>query len=417
MSSRPATAMDIDMTMPSPNNINMSSLPRGRQPQPQSRKATARSIIIERIQAMKKQETILYLHRTYIQDREKKLPDETVQEYYEMREKICNWTYSIIDHFNLSRDTVAISLNIFDRFLATRNNECDVNFALLTSLTTLYIAIKVHEKKKIRLSTLTQLNRGEFGPRDFERMEMEILMSLSWLVHPPTVLEFACNLLKLLPKSVNSKVRNYIFKLVQYAAELAVCDPFFIDYPPSTVAFAAILNVMEYEVSQDLFPALERDRFLSELYYNLNFHRGQPAVRSARDRLQETLVASGVFNSQPQQASDSSCQSSEKENSISSPQREQHHSGHSNANNNSSSSNDEEPFRTAAPSSNDSVDSRQSIDSKGSHGDTKSQGRSSRRARRDSFDSKGSNCSGSSSRGHGRRFVSPRRVKSLVTPC
>jgi len=69
------------------------------------------------------------------------------------REKICHWSFNVIDHFDLSREVVAVSMSLFDRFLATRSNRCNGSTALLASLTTLHIAIKVHEVRKIKLTS------------------------------------------------------------------------------------------------------------------------------------------------------------------------------------------------------------------------------------------------------------------------
>eukprot|EP00551_Chaetoceros_affinis_P006866 CAMPEP_0203677760 /NCGR_PEP_ID=MMETSP0090-20130426/29473_1 /ASSEMBLY_ACC=CAM_ASM_001088 /TAXON_ID=426623 /ORGANISM="Chaetoceros affinis, Strain CCMP159" /LENGTH=330 /DNA_ID=CAMNT_0050544753 /DNA_START=248 /DNA_END=1240 /DNA_ORIENTATION=+ len=208
------------------------------------------------------------------------------------REKICHWTYSVIDHFELHRETVALSIDLFDRFLATRGNRCDGSFALLASLTTLYIAIKVHEKKKIKLSTLTQLSRGQFEPAHIEDMEIEILKSLEWLVHPPMVLDFVTLFLKFLPPEVSMPLRTDIFESTQYLSELSVCDPFFIQHDASTVALAAILNVIENDIGYDAISVVSRDRYLRDLQKHLLVKRSRPAVRLARDRLQSMLAAS-----------------------------------------------------------------------------------------------------------------------------
>ena len=70
-------------------------------------------------------------------------------------------TYSVVDHFDLSRETVAISLSLFDRYCATLGNQCDGSIALLTSLTTLSVAVKINETKSIHLRTLADLSRSE----------------------------------------------------------------------------------------------------------------------------------------------------------------------------------------------------------------------------------------------------------------
>ena len=106
------------------------------------------------------------------------IDDINVRENNNWREKICSWSYKIIDHFELSRHTVAISLDLFDRFFAKRSSNWDENYVLLTSLTTLYISVKIHETKRVRLHTFTQLCIGRFLPKDILQTELDILKSL-----------------------------------------------------------------------------------------------------------------------------------------------------------------------------------------------------------------------------------------------
>lgn len=251
-------------------------------------------LLIDTILSMRKQEQTNYAFRHYLRTTSSSTITEHTRELYEWREKICHWTYNVIDHFDLQRETVAISIDLFDRVIAVRGNKCDGDMALLVSLTTLYIAIKLHEKKKIKLCTLTQLSRGQFGPRDIEQMEMDILRDLTWFVHPPTVLEFIEYLLKFLPQEVNMTTRYDVFEYSRYLAELSVCDPFFIEHDASNIAFAAILNVLECDIGYDCISHKSRERFFRDLDTHLHFQRGKPSVRLARDRLQIMLNASSV---------------------------------------------------------------------------------------------------------------------------
>ena len=127
-----------------------------------------RGCVIERLGMMRNQEKTAYNYRTA----DKQPPafprqtvlavDETMPQLNSTwREKICHWSFNVIDHFDLSREVVAVSMSLFDRFLATRSNRCNGSTALLASLTTLHIAIKVHEVRKIKLSTLANLSRGQ----------------------------------------------------------------------------------------------------------------------------------------------------------------------------------------------------------------------------------------------------------------
>jgi hypothetical protein len=84
--------------------------------------------IVDRVVTMRRQEDGPYLYESYL------LGAEEAQLDFTWREKITHWSYNVVDHFELSREVVAISLNLFDRFLATRGNKCNGNLALLNKL-------------------------------------------------------------------------------------------------------------------------------------------------------------------------------------------------------------------------------------------------------------------------------------------
>lgn len=129
-----------------------------------------RGCVIDRLKAMRHQEQTLYNYWANAADNTSqsispvgvgefpRAPQTAVDESIPplnsaWREKICHWSFNVIDHFDLSREVVAVSMSLFDRFLATRSNRCNGSTALLASLTTLHIAIKVHEVRKIKLTS------------------------------------------------------------------------------------------------------------------------------------------------------------------------------------------------------------------------------------------------------------------------
>lgn len=193
--------------------------------------------------------------------------------------------------FELSREVVAVSISLFDRFLATQGNKCNGSLALLTSLTTLHIAIKLHENKKIKLTTLANLSRGQFGPKHIEDMERRILNALGWKVHPPTHYSFISYLLLLLPQEANSVVRKEIFELSRYLSELAVCDSYFVDVNNSTVAFAAMLCVMD-DISYSRLSAGLREKMLVDISQKVGLNHYSRPVLAARERLRTMFTNS-----------------------------------------------------------------------------------------------------------------------------
>ena len=66
------------------------------------------------------------------------------------RLKIVDWYYSLIDHCQFNRETVAIAMELTDRYLSNQSPTCralkDRNHFQLVAMTALYIVIKTNEK-------------------------------------------------------------------------------------------------------------------------------------------------------------------------------------------------------------------------------------------------------------------------------
>lgn len=230
------------------------------------------------------QEQTSYRYESYFP---KSLSPQEIDKQHQLnvswREKICQWSYNVVDHFDLPREVVAVSLSLFDRYLATRHNQCSGNMALLTSLTTLHITIKIHSEKTVKLSTLASLSRGQFGPQDIEKMEWQIFEALDWKLHPPSLFSFISHFLMAFPAEVSHSVRKEIFEVAIYMVELSVCDSSYVRYPWSTVAMAAILNVME-DLSYSRLSLASRQTFWNEITTKTSFQETS-RLHSARQRL------------------------------------------------------------------------------------------------------------------------------------
>jgi len=258
-----------------------------------------RGCVIDRLSAMRRQEETIYSYRnaTTPPPSLSRSPlvaydDSTPLLNPSWREKICHWSFNVIDHFDLSREVVAVSMTLFDRFLATRGNRCTGNTALLASLTTLHIAIKAHELRKIKLATLANLSRGQFGPKHIEEMEWHVLNSLNWLIHPPTSMSFLSHLLLLLPSQVSNSSKEDIYSLTRYITELSVCDSSFVEINPSAVAFSAILNTLEDRRYRRLIPSPVRDQFLRAIATHVGLRQDAEHVTIARPKLKRLWLSS-----------------------------------------------------------------------------------------------------------------------------
>lgn len=215
------------------------------------------------------------------------------------RENICSRAYSTVDYLDFSRKTVAVSMNLFDRYLATlgRSEKLSSRQALLIPLTTLYISIKIHEKENTeRLSTIVQSSHQKFSKRDIFEMEIKILHSLSWLVNPPTSVDFIADLLKFLPASVPVTVRRNLYHESRYMAELSVFDYSYLvnQYLPSTIALAAIVNAIEEGRDQKQSSLVCcKYIFYEHLKMNLGLCHNDDATGYVRGRLRTLLDDAG----------------------------------------------------------------------------------------------------------------------------
>ena len=89
------------------------------------------------------------------------------------REKICEWSYQVIDHFDFSREVVSISIHFLDRYLSTR--PVNKKFFQLAAMTTLYLAIKLYEPGTLSMKSMIDLSRGYFSVDQMAEMELAIL--------------------------------------------------------------------------------------------------------------------------------------------------------------------------------------------------------------------------------------------------
>jgi len=106
----------------------------------------------------------------------------------EFRARICEWSYRVVDHCNIDREVVLTSVYFFDKFLSSQATGCNSNFIQLIAMTSLFLASKLYGPKPsaISMEYLASLSRSEFTTGHLTQMEMLLLRSLKWHVHPPT---------------------------------------------------------------------------------------------------------------------------------------------------------------------------------------------------------------------------------------
>jgi Cyclin, N-terminal domain len=177
------------------------------------------------------------------------------------REKMCEWSYKICDHFHTSREIVTIAFNYLDRF--NDITRCDRTAFKLASMTCLYIATKINHNKQISVATLSDLSRNEFTAQHIMQMERVILSTLDYKMNPPTIQVFLQqyqlvfpiqSIVKLLEYrndlqgndelSIATSMMNDIFDRATYYSELVVYDYSFITKQRHLIAISCVFNAI-----------------------------------------------------------------------------------------------------------------------------------------------------------------------------
>lgn len=168
------------------------------------------------------------------------------------RLKIVQWLCSIIDHCKFDRETVAIAMEMADRFLSkpSANISCflrDRKQYQLLAVATLYVAIKINERVAFGSNLYAVMCGGIYSPQEIEAMELTILNGLSWRICAPTSIQMAHLILSLMLSRVDleESSRCKILAKVKHQTEHATMDYYFVTQTRSTVAMAAIFNSID----------------------------------------------------------------------------------------------------------------------------------------------------------------------------
>jgi len=213
------------------------------------------------------------------------------------RMRMVDWCYDIVDQFQFDRETVAIAMNIADRFASMDPaTMCSQGQYQLVTITALYITIKLNERATFGSEDFAAASQGSYMVEDIEDMEIKMLHGLSWRLCPPTSLQVGYRIIALLLSRLenttenannanNAKLERGIWEFlrdeVAFQTESAVRDHYFTTLRPSTTAIAAIMNAIEQVNDRDyehLTTALLR--VLKEFAFESTF-----ALLEAREQL------------------------------------------------------------------------------------------------------------------------------------
>ena len=197
--------------------------------------------------------------------------DPTITITADDRERLVDWCYGLVEHCQFSTETVASAMEMVDRFLSTPSNSanaarvCDealrdrTKFQLVT-VAALYISVKINERVAMSSDELSAICGHSYTAKEIEDMEHTLLCGLSWRCYTPTAQQVGLSFLSLIFSQIDipEAVWSFILDEMTYLIELAVQDYYFSTQRRSTVALAAIINVMSDSCIEEYQKPLER---------------------------------------------------------------------------------------------------------------------------------------------------------------
>lgn len=197
------------------------------------------------------------------------------------REKMCEWSYRVCDHFQTGREIVAVSFSYLDRFVDKCS--CDRSAFKLAAMTTLYMANKVYGgSSALTISALAELSRREFEMSHISEMEVIILQTLAWRLHPPTIQCFIDSFYHYISLPSNGSMSSAVYRRAIFFAELALYDYAFASKDRSLVAIASLMNAME---GMDNITIDQQNSFLDVINSTFDLKYTADTVEGIRNRL------------------------------------------------------------------------------------------------------------------------------------
>jgi len=208
------------------------------------------------------------------------------------RSQMVKWCYQIVDFCKFNRETAAMAISAFDRYLCTfqgREALHDTATFQLAAMAALYSSVKIHEPEIMGVDLVAQLSRGVYTVEQIEEMECNILRSVEWRVNSPTAMSFIRQFIELIPKTmVSPDLLEAAHDLSKFQTELAVGDYSFVTVPASTIAYSSLVNAFDC-LSLD---ATIQERFCTIAAEATQIDRTDRCTQQIRDYLYEAITKS-----------------------------------------------------------------------------------------------------------------------------
>uniref|UniRef100_A0A7N0TVT7 Cyclin N-terminal domain-containing protein n=1 Tax=Kalanchoe fedtschenkoi TaxID=63787 RepID=A0A7N0TVT7_KALFE len=155
------------------------------------------------------------------------------------------WMMRVVAHYGFTAATAVLAVDYIDRFMARHHLQPEKPWMVqLTAVTCLSLAAKVEETQApLLLDLQVEGAKFVFEPKTIQRMELLVLSTLQWQMHPVTPLSFTDHIIRRLSLKPQLQV-DFLNRSNRILTSL-VADSRWGLYPPSALASATMLHVMQ----------------------------------------------------------------------------------------------------------------------------------------------------------------------------
>ncbi|XP_010464289.1 PREDICTED: cyclin-D3-2-like [Camelina sativa] len=163
------------------------------------------------------------------------------------RKEALDWFFRVNSHHGFTSSTAILAVNYFDRFMTTIKLQTDNNkpwMSQLVAVACLSLAAKVEE---IHVPLLFDLQVEEaryvFEAKTIQRMELLVLSTLQWRMHPVTPISFFDHFIRRFGSECHQQL-DFFGKCERLLISV-VADTRFMSYVPSVIATAIMIYVIK----------------------------------------------------------------------------------------------------------------------------------------------------------------------------
>lgn len=205
------------------------------------------------------------------------------------RRMLLEWMFFVVDYCKLSRSTCSHGAFFLDWSVATGLCTTRESFQLVAA-TVLNLSLKSVGTAVIKVDKLVSLGRGLFTSEDIFNMEIKIIDSLKWHLHPITAYDYMLQFERLLPSGITDEAKEKMDEVTRVLAELTILEDQYLTCDASVLAYSTIL--LSLEMTKELIPVHLRQCFLVRMSAVANLDSSSQAVLECFDRIRESIQSS-----------------------------------------------------------------------------------------------------------------------------